>query len=59
MQFNSFLKETEYDNEAFVLKNQIKELEVAQNVFIDKINALKQKVTFFFEFIFFQKSLIN
>ena len=46
MQFNSFLKETEYDNEAFVLKNQIKELEVAQNVFIDKINALKQKVTF-------------
>ena len=59
MQFNSFLKETEYDNEAFVLKNQIKELEVAQNVFIDKINALKQKVTFFFEFIFFQKTLIN
>ena len=59
MQFNSFLKETEYDNEAFVLKNQIKELEVSQNVFIDKINALKQKVTFFFEFIFFQKTLIN
>jgi hypothetical protein len=52
------LKESEYDNEAIVLKNQIKEIEVAQNVFIDKINDLKQKVTFNFDLnLLFSKKL--